>query len=192
MSDEITTWRYTFPNDESRNGGGWAIVFLDSQGCFSGLSDYGNVAYRWPMAGQVPGREFREFLLGCDDYYLTLKLGQGRKEYDPKGTLQMVKEHILRYRRDDSLTKAEAREEWNRLETYDNLAREFDFSQWYTATGIEDAGEFYCQRYDTDVTAFVEMVMPRLRERMRADLGLTNPTPVDKSPSHERTEDRQS
>lgn len=42
----VTTWRYHMPNDRA-TGEGWAVCFLDSIGCFSVLSDYGDYGYRW-------------------------------------------------------------------------------------------------------------------------------------------------
>jgi len=45
----VQVWRYHLPNDrETREG--WAIAFLDSIGCFTVLSDYGDYGYRWPEA----------------------------------------------------------------------------------------------------------------------------------------------
>lgn len=175
MNSSAKVWRYSLP---SVKGEGWAIIFLDSIGCFTALSDWGDVGYRWPQQGWGDG-DFRKFLLSCDDYYLTTKFGRGRKEYDPKRTLACVKEHILTHRRDARLTKEEARQEWDLLRTYDELDREFDFSQWYSATQLDDPGEFYCMRYVSDVTHFVAHVLPRLRDVLKAELAAETPAQTD-------------
>ena len=171
MSD-VQTWRYSLPNIQ---GEGWAIIFIDSIGCFTALSDWGDVGYRWPQQGWGPG-DFRAFLLQCDDSYLMGKLGQNRKEYDPESTLANVKDTIIQYRRDGTFDKDTAREEWDRLDTYDMLDRDHDFSQWYGHTKIEEAGECHCMRYVREVTGFIEHVMPRLRALLTAELAA--PAPV--------------
>lgn len=165
-SGAVETWRYSLPNVK---GEGWVIAFLDSTGCFTALSDWGNVAYRWNARGWGPG-DFRQFLLSCDDYYLTSKLGQGRQEYDPEKTLQSVKEYIIEQRKSRRWDKEDAAKEWDRLDTYSNLESEFDFGHWVSATEIGDAAEFYSQKYVSDVSAFIKHAMPRLREVFRAEL----------------------
>lgn len=173
MSD-VQTWRYSLP---SEHGEGWAIIFMDSIGCFTALSDWGDVGYRWPQQGWGPG-DFRKFVIGLDDSYLIGKLGQNRKEYDPEGTLENVKDAIIQARRDGELKKAKAREEWERLDTYDNLYTEYDFTQWLNTTRLDEASSCHCQRYVRDVTSFVERVMPRLRELLKAELTPAPAAPV--------------
>lgn len=159
----VETWRYALPNQK---GEGWAIIFIDSIGCFTALSDWGNVAYRWPENGWGDF-DFRKFLLRCDDSYLTGKFGQNRREYDPEGTLAAVKERI------ETLTDEDrGLEEKRLLERHSDLYTEYDFHEWYNETTLEDAGEFHSRRIDRDVTNFVKHVMPRLRELLRQDLKL--------------------
>ena len=158
--------RYNLPNE---NGEGWAIVFIDdATGCFTALSDWGNVGYRWPEGG-LSG-DFRAFLLDCDDGYLTSKLGQNRKEYDAERTLEAVKEAILDDRKDGSLDKFAARREWERLDDFDNLYSEHDFTAFCADTRLDDIGECYCSRYVSDVRNFVQHVMPRLRKLLKSEL----------------------
>ena len=169
MSD-VQTWRYSLPNVQ---GEGWAIIFIDETGCFTALSDWGDVGYRWNQRG-LPEGGFKRFLIQCEDSYLISKFGSQRREYDPEATLEAVKHDILQSRRDGQLSKEDAREEWDGLQTYDNLSNDHDFSQWYTTTKL-DAAELHCMRYVRDVTNFVEKVMPRLREVLKAEL---NPAPA--------------
>jgi len=163
-------WRYSFPN--VNNYEGWAIIFLDSAGCFAALSDYGDWSYRWSVLGFAEGEDIRKFLLTCDDDYLLRKLGQGRKEYDPEGTLESAKSAIIEARRDDRWTKDEARDEWDSLKTHDELRNEFDFGMWYSNTKVADAGECHQQRYPNQLKAFIKLEMPRLREVLRQELKL--------------------
>ena len=166
----IETWRISLPNVQ---GQGWAIIFMDSTGCFAALSDYGDVSYRWNQRG-LPDGGFKRFILKADDYYLTGKFGQGRRVYDGDATYESIKDHILQARKDDSMSKEKARQEYDHLKLHHDLKdREFDFGLWYNGTELDDAGEFYCQKYDRDVTCFVKFVLPRLREYLRQDLGLT-------------------
>lgn len=161
----VRTWRYYLPKVK---GEGWAIVFLDSIGCFSALSDWGNVGYRWPQAGWGDG-DFRDFLLDCDNSYLESKFGQERREYDPEATVESVRNGLLRARREGYLTKEEARDEWNLLRRHFNLSDESDFSEWFSETKVDAAGEHHHTRYVREVTSFIEHVMPRLREQMKLD-----------------------
>ena len=66
----VTTWRYHLPNI---NLEGWVIAFLDSTGCLSVLSDFGDYGYRWHEGGWGPG-DFREFFVRCDSGYISRKI----------------------------------------------------------------------------------------------------------------------
>jgi hypothetical protein len=165
----VTTWRYHLP---SENGEGWAIVFLDSIGCFSALSDYGDYGYRWPIAGWGPG-DFRTFLLQCDDDYVLHKIAP-RHQYDPDGTLKNVKRRILEVRRTRSRfwTKDRARQEWRLLYDFDNLGTEAEFARWLDNTDMEAAYECHAVRVSPRAVAFVQRVLPRLRTKLREELGI--------------------
>ncbi len=139
---------------------------MDSIGCFSALSDWGNVAYRWIEAGWGDGG-FRQFILKCDDYYLTSKFGQNRREYDPEGTLKAVLQRLdVAPKRHAFIAKEHAL-----LARYNDLYSEYDFWQWAQDTSLDLSDGFTCQRYERDVTSFIAKVMPRLRERLKADVG---------------------
>ena len=166
MTNPVKVWRYSLPNVQHQ---GWAIIFVDSIGCFTALSDWGDVGYRWPEQGWGEG-DFRKFLLSLDDSYLTGKLGRGRKEYDREGTLAAVRERIA------ELPQKKQEEELELLKRHDDLHNDHNFSQWYTDTNLEDAGELHCQQTVSDVTRFVEHVMPRLREVLKAELKAEAPT----------------
>lgn len=166
MSETVETWRYQFPSD---NGEGWAIIFMDSIGCFTALSDWGNVAYRWPQGGWGV-KDFRKFVLDCGDDYLTDKFGYGRREYDPETTLKTVKAHL-----DDLLERrvmgvSEVEEEHEALRNHSDLDTREDFALWLQDTKILEPYFLSCQRINRDVTQFVAKVMPRLREKLKEEL----------------------
>jgi hypothetical protein len=163
----VTTWRYQLPNE---NGEGWAIVFMDSIGCFSVLSDYGDYGYRWPQAGWGPG-DFRKFILGCDDHYLLRKIAR-RDHYDGDKTLRAIKKRILRWRREGMLRKDQARQEWDLVtDRYGSVYSREDFAIWYQRTHLESAHELAVYDFEPSVLAFVKHVLPRLRAKIREDIG---------------------
>src|SRR5882672_691202 len=113
----------------------WARMWITDDGCISIMSDWGNYGY-WFGA---PAKEFRAFLLGCDDDYLGNKFAAGKKEFDGEGTADAAREHICYLRRRGSLERELAREEWDELPTgFDN---EVDFADWLHRTKIEEAYE---------------------------------------------------
>lgn len=174
-SATVQTWRYHLPNSR---GEGWVIAFLDSIGCFSVLSDYGNYGHRWPQAGWGPG-DFRSFLVQCGDDYILRKLAPQRA-YDGAETLINVKRAIIEARRACarrnrhnghavSWSRERAREEWDRLDEFDIDYIE-NFVRWADATGLDEPWEYQCNGPDRDAVAFIEQVMPRLRKAIEADL----------------------
>jgi hypothetical protein len=164
----MKTWRYSVPN---LAGEGWAVLFLDEGGCFSALSDWGNVAYRWNQRGLPEGVDFRQFLLECDADYITRKLGQNRTEYDPDATKESIRQFILNRRRDSCGDRARvrARDEWDLVDDMgDSMG---DFERWVENTDIDDTpSEFYCTRFVNEVTSFMKHAWPRLREVIAQDL----------------------
>ena len=166
---EVTTWRYAIPNTSEYEG--WAILFLDSAGCFTTLSDYGNWAYRWNMIGQDPATGFRKFILRCDDSYLLGKIAPDR-EYDSEGSLLAVKDAILGLRREKQLDQEEARDEWEYLDACENLGNEYLFHRWHELTDIPEAWELHITRHPQQAAAFLQRCMPRLRELIKNDLGV--------------------
>lgn len=166
MNNEIQTWRYQFPSEK---GEGWAVVFMDSTGCFAALSDWGSCSYRWSQAGWGPG-DFRKFLLSCDDGYLASKFGQGRREYDPEGTVRSVKERLEELERGGDLSVEDLAEERELLRRFDDLDNEMNYMQWRQETKIDVSDGFSMQRYERDVTSFIKRVMPRLRQKLKDEL----------------------
>jgi hypothetical protein len=172
----MKTWRYSIPSAMSQ---GWAILFLDEAGCFTALSDWGNVAYRWNPRGLPEGLDFRQFLLECDASYITSKLGQNRREYDAEATKEAIRSQIIQERLEAACcasyttggrekARTTARLEWDLVTTMGDAAE--DFAAWHNDTSLCDPSEVYCTRYVGEVTNFVEHAWPRLREVMRCEL----------------------
>lgn len=59
---------------------GWARIWITDDACFTCISDWGNYGHWWGG----PGKEFRLFLAGCDDSYLTGCFIAGDRKNTPK------------------------------------------------------------------------------------------------------------
>ncbi|SFH21672.1 hypothetical protein SAMN05660649_04288 [Desulfotomaculum arcticum] len=170
MSD-IKFWRYSLPPIDSIEG--WGIFLLDSTGMFAAVTDYGNYAFKWTHHGC---KDFREFFIdikhGSDNEYYIKKLFQGQeKEFDGENTIKSIKEHILYYRRDGSYSKEFAREEWDLIKEYEhNFISVIDFTRWHDETKIDEAHEFACYDYPSDIKAFGQKLLPRLADVLREEL----------------------
>lgn len=163
MSDEKTLFRYSVT---SIKGEGWAIAFVDcASGCFSALSDWGDVAYRWNLAGVPAGTDFRRFLVDLDGYYLTEKLSGGAREYDAEATLREARMAIA------ALEDEEARaEEEALLKDCNELRQELDVGLWMERGTSLDASDIYRSRRPLHVTHFVSFAWPRLKAAILAEL----------------------
>ena len=166
----VTTWRYSVPSEK---GEGWAILFLDSVGCVAALSDWGDWAYRWNPRGyeEGDGRDFRHFILSCDDDYLLRKLAP-TQEWDGDATLVNVKETIIGLRRAKEWTADEARGEWELLEHCEGMHSEYNFWDWSRDTELQDTHELPVFKYSMQAQLFLARCLPRLREAIKNDLGL--------------------
>ncbi len=169
-SKEVEVRRYVLRPPDSF---GWAIVVIGSDGYFSACSDYGNYAFIWGSHGRD---DFREFLLDArkDTSYFANKLSAGGEVYDADATIAEVKKYIIELRREDGFSKEKARDEWDLLEIYDDLANEHQFALWWDHTSIEEAHDFMCRKLPGMVVAFVEKVMvewlvPVLEEELKEE-----------------------
>lgn len=162
---ECATWqryplhRYYLPNEKHE---GWAIIVIGDDGFFSAVSDYGNYAFRWTAFG----KSFKDFLIDAHkgwDYFAS-KLSS--TEYSSRKTYQAIKEHILEYRKNGTIGREEAREEWDLLHDSNDVrdGNELDFSNWVQETKIEDAWEFYATDYPSDVKNFTQKTLKRLSD----------------------------
>lgn len=176
MAETVTVWRHVL-----RSKHGWGVVLMDSTGIFSAVSAWGTFGHWWSHHGH---KDFREFFLEKDwarwpDY----AAGKFRPQrvYDEEKTFRKIRRWILEGRREGSLSKAEARREWDHFvevvcgqhimdwKHVDSISME-DFRTWYDGTGLSDASE--CAHYgeDPEAVGFVRTILPLLAEELRWDL----------------------
>jgi hypothetical protein len=179
----VSFWRYSFP---SVKGEGWAIIFIDSVGCFAALSDWSDWSYRWNPQG-IDEPDFRQFFLTASDDYLLQKFNP-QKEYDPEATLENVRSDIADFAegRADAADIVQREEEL--LEGFDHLRTESDFDGWvaYSDTALTDTWDLRQDRHSLQAVQFVRKIMPQLREAIRKDLKLetsANPSASEVSPT---------
>lgn len=159
----------------------WARIWITDDGCISIVSDYGNFGYWFGS----PGCEFRKFLTGCDDSYLSNKFRDGEEEFDEKATRRNARDLVLRNRRDGTLTKEAAQDEW-RLVCEVDWGDEYQRARWYfEETKLADYGACEILRYRTPmrVQMFVKHLWPlfiaELETELAAEAALTHPGFVD-------------
>lgn len=99
-----------------RSGYEWALVAMDdSTGLFAVQSTYGTFAHVWPP--QYRSEPLDVFVTTIDfGYFMSKTRGQAAREFDLGGTIATWRRWVLGARREDSLSKDEAREAWDALE----------------------------------------------------------------------------
>lgn len=169
MSD-VKLWRYYLP---SINGEGWAEIVLGSNGFFAAVSDFGDYAFAWRHHGY---KDFREFIVRIsDDWgYAASKISRA-DAYQSNETLRAVKDDILRLRRGRSISKYQARDAWDEIDSdFERLYSAYDFSRWCQdgdgSSLIGDASELATYDYPASARAFCQKTLPRLAEAIRAEL----------------------
>lgn len=165
MSKEpVKHWRYFLP---SVNGEGYAIIFIDSTGVFSAVSDFGNYGYIW---GNTGDRSIREFLLESEkDWHYFAKKLDPKDIVDWDGTVKRIKEHIADQKREGRYDEDFVASELQLLED-SNISDEFSFHAWYNETKIHDAHELQRRRLSYQVEMFVKKTMKRLCEILKKEL----------------------
>jgi hypothetical protein len=147
--------------------GGWAVIHIDARGFLGVFSDYGNYAYHWTHFGD----DFKKFLSQLHWDYLYGKLMQGRdaRLYDGEATLRGIQKRIVELRREGTLTREQAREEWDLA-----IGSEIDdrysngFSVWHRDTQLDDANELYETKNDLQCEQFCQKIWPHFIERLKA------------------------
>ena len=166
---EPTLWRFKIPNIEHE---GWADVVMRSDGYFSVVSDYGNYAFCWTGFGRERGVDFRQFFIGLNADYVRCKLDPSQ-EFDRDKTARSIKEHLLERRREQSITKEFAQEEWDLA--HDLQVGNTTFEVWMGDTNLDDAYEFYTESPQGNIMGFVTKVLPRIQDAVKADLEKPQP-----------------
>jgi len=166
---DLVIHRYAF---ESLNGEGWAIFLLGSDGTFTAHSDFGDYTYWWSAMGTT---DIRTFLLRWEKSgtYFTDKLSHGDRVYDGATSAANIRRFVCEQRREKSLTREQARDEWNLVESCEVSHSEEGFRAWYEQTDLDDTEGCGLAAYMIApmLTTFVrETVLGRLLPTIRAEL----------------------
>jgi hypothetical protein len=168
--DAVVIHRYALPYVA---GEGWATVILEAgapgTGALLALSDWGNYSYAWSDIG---GKDIREFLCRAerDPGYFYRKLKGPTDPYDGIATEKAIDAYILELRRLRSLSKDEARFEWQLVRDMDVRGNPIGYHEWQGQTGLDHDGELYTTGDDLAADAFVHKVLQRLVPILRAEL----------------------
>lgn len=156
-------WYYSIPPTEEDRFSGWGMFVLGSNGFFAAVTDYGNYAYKW--TNFEPKEDFRKFFIECNWDYIRHKIHPA-EEYDGDKTLVEVKKEIIYGRRHENMPKAIARQEWERLEYYNDLQDKEDFEGWASNTHLGTAEVYELVRTSppADIRMFGERLLPRLKQ----------------------------
>ncbi len=146
----------------------WARIWVTDDGCISVMSDYGDFGYWFGS----PGCEFRRFLTGCGDDYLLNKFSSGEQEFDSHATERAARDLVLESRREKSIDRETAREEWDAVCNVD-WSCEYSRSKWYfeetklVDCAVSDVLKF---RVPMHVQMFVKELWPLFVAQLRAEL----------------------
>ena len=162
--EPVKHWRYFLP---SENGEGYAIIFIDSTGVFSAVSDFGNYGYIWGATGS---QSIREFLLDSEkDWHYFAKKLDPKDIVDWDATQKRILDHVKEYRKEGAYPEEFASREV-RLLARQPITDEWSFHQWYQDTKLSDAHEYQVRRLSFQVEMFVKKTMKRLCEILKKEL----------------------
>lgn len=161
---KLTCERYDI---KLKNSYGWAIITIDENGgLFNAQSDYGNYSYSWPNHGR---KSFKHFILELvkDKHYFLKKVSCSNFYY-PNETEILWKQEVIRARKENELSKEEARELWDEIIDFDytsvesleyQLCENYVLSKYYS----EPWDSFNISRdFSPQAYAFVNKIMPIL------------------------------
>jgi hypothetical protein len=164
MSEPVKHYRYYLPSEK---GEGYAVIFLDSVGVFSTVSDWGNYGYIWGSRGGV---EFRQWLIeNHKDWHYFAKKLDPNEITDWDATAKRIREHIDAYEKDGTYSDLFAAGERELLKR-SAITDEWSFHFWYNETEISDAGELVVRRLSCQVEHFAKKTLPRLCAVLKAEL----------------------
>lgn len=157
---------------------GWdyAVFTIDNTGIFQCHSSFGDYAYHWGAFGN----NFKEFLCRIDSGYLLCKVSDN-KYFDIDKYQKQAKKQLFKLRREDEISKDDARELWEFFESglsdcgssYDLVCREiYDNKLLNKVCGGE---VFYSefspeQDYPPNAVAFVENIFPAFTQILKNEL----------------------
>jgi len=188
--EPVKFWRYYLP---SENGEGYAIIFIDSTGVFSAVSDFGNYGHIWGATGS---QSIREFLLDSEkDWHYFAKKLDPKDIVDWDATQKRILDHLQSNYREGNYDGETFKEE-TRLLAASPITDEWSFHNWYQDTTLVDAHEFQVRRLSYQVEMFVKKTMKRLCAVLKVELAneaaggppvlppLVKPKPCKKHPKY--------
>ncbi len=158
-ANEIWVERHVIPSD---NLGGWAIIFIDQQGTFSTVSDYGSYGYIWTH----PGMPFRQFLQQIEAHYLMGKLAGGKREYQGERTVAKIRQYLA----DVGTSPPILDQELELLQRHNDLCHEHDYLFWCEDTSLDVAGEEDLRAvydYPIQLQQFCQKVWPKFVAKLK-------------------------
>lgn len=161
---------WTYYVREAERHGATGRFMLSSNGLFAAITEFGNYSHQWPVTG-FHQEDFRIEILRMEKCYVLQKcFYHQKKEYSGEQSLRDVKETLLKHRRDNGMTKEDARDEWTLLKACNFIETSHDFSIWYDQTSLDDPGEYHRMDYPNDAKRFIERLFPLLKEAIRKEI----------------------
>lgn len=155
--------RYDLP---SVGAEGWASIVIGADGFLASVGDFYDFAHYRPHHGC---EDFREFLIAMRPESLLAKISR-KIEYDGEATVKQIRQCIIDLRRGKVITKEDAREEWDGL---DSLGVEFDeraLVRWADQTTLESDEAEAVYTYHPFAIDFIRQTWPRFVEMLRREL----------------------
>lgn len=157
-----TLRRYHVRDDRGYYVGTFVIA---DDGYFSTVSDYGSYAFFLSHGTTC----FRSALARLRGDYVLGKIAR-RDVYDGDATGKAVCRHILTSRREKTMSREDARREWDLFLDNERLESREQFAWWYTDTEIGDASEFRRTDYPSDAKQFAVKAWPHFVAALHAEL----------------------
>lgn len=153
----------------------WAKIIVDEKNfILSCISDAGNFSHRWPNEEH---RTFKKFLTQIDSGYLMRKIEPRATEFDVDATCESLIRALLEYRRDDNITKEQARKEYDIIKWHEDYCSSEDllfqalveetetFSDDYSWTS-----DLFVRKHTPGAITFTEIIFPLFQEALKIEL----------------------
>ena len=155
-----------------RAGNEWAYIYIDEgSGVFTSYSSFGNYAYQWRSIG---GATLKEFLSDLNFSYFMGKARSGYLRFDGEATIEGIKRTIVEQRREDCLTRKEARAAWEDLSSIEGVDSADSFlNEFFSSIPLMHVyGGDYCdvarERPDGDSRGFWREIWPEFLKQIVA------------------------
>lgn len=160
MTQEKKYWvrRYLVRPDRE-----WGIFMFDSLGYLGIISSYGNYSYQWSDFGG----DFVEFLCDIDTGYLTGKLDSPTHRLPSCDVEDQIREFIMEARKTGSLSKEDARREWDDVERF-GFNSDIELNDWMCHTKLSEPWDWLrTQDYSPRLRFLCDKLWPRFIELIK-------------------------